>query len=150
MQHLIRNLLIGVVPVLVIACGNGGVNHSLGTRPESTGSTGGSNLSPAPTRTGSITGSTKEARKLFSALCAQCHGATGKGDGLGGLALDPKPRDLSLADWQTSVTDSDIKTVILRGGAAVGKSPSMPAQPQLKSKPKVLKALVSHIREFAK
>jgi len=55
-----------------------------------------------------------------------------------------------LADWQTSVTDSDIKTVILRGGAAVGKSPSMPAQPQLKSKPKVLKALVSHIREFAK
>ena len=38
--------------------------------------------------------SAKKGRKLFMERCVVCHGQTGKGDGPGGRALDPKPADL--------------------------------------------------------
>jgi hypothetical protein len=38
--------------------------------------------------------------------------------------------------------------VILYGGAAVGKSAAMPANPDLQSQPFVVKALVEKIRNF--
>ena len=85
----------------------------------------------------------------FNKLCVTCHGATGHGDGPGAAALDPKPRTFTDKKWQSSVTDDHIKKVILYGGAAVGKSAAMPAQPQLRSKPEVLTALVAHVRKFA-
>ena len=36
------------------------------------------------------------------------------------------------------------------GGAAVGKSPAMPAQPQLKEKPEVVAEMVKLIRTFGR
>jgi len=33
--------------------------------------------------------------QLFAAYCATCHGAAGRGDGLAGAALNPRPRDLT-------------------------------------------------------
>jgi mono/diheme cytochrome c family protein len=90
----------------------------------------------------------KEARVLFDSLCFTCHGATGRGDGPGAAALDPKPRSFSDAAWQDSVTDEHITKVIVYGGAAVGKSPMMPAQPQLKGQTETLAALVKIVREF--
>lgn len=35
------------------------------------------------------------------------------------------------------------------GGAAVGRSPSMPGNPDLMSKPEVVAALVAHVRSLA-
>lgn len=90
-----------------------------------------------------------EAKTLFESLCFTCHGLSGHGDGPGAAALDPKPRSFVDAAWQASVTDEHIKKVIVYGGAAVGKSPMMVAQPQLKGNDAVLNGLVQIVRGFA-
>jgi mono/diheme cytochrome c family protein len=87
------------------------------------------------------------AQKLYKTLCTSCHGVKGAGDGAASAALKPKPRNFGDAAWQKSVTDQQIKDTISKGGAAVGKSPLMPASP---SSPEVLNGLVKIIRGFAK
>ncbi|HKO47430.1 MAG TPA: c-type cytochrome [Polyangiaceae bacterium] len=89
-----------------------------------------------------------EARKLFTTKCVVCHGDHGAGDGPGAAALNPKPRAFGDANWQTSVTDEQIKKTILEGGAAVGKNAAMPANPDLTDKPDVLTALAKIVRDF--
>jgi mono/diheme cytochrome c family protein len=86
---------------------------------------------------------------VFKTRCVMCHGESGKGDGAAAVALNPKPRDYTNLEWQKSVTDDQIKKTITGGGASVGKSPIMPAQPDLASKPEVLDGLVKIIRAFA-
>lgn len=95
-------------------------------------------------------GPAQQARAMFDNLCAACHGHDGKGDGPAAASLNPKPRNYTDAAWQASVTDEQIKNTILLGGAGVGKSPMMPAQPQLKNQPQVLDELVKIIRGFGK
>ena len=90
-----------------------------------------------------------DAEQIFTQRCTVCHGASGKGDGAGASALNPKPRDYTDAAWQKSVTDEALAKVIGEGGAAVGKSPLMAASPDLKDKPEVVKALVAKVRSFA-
>jgi cytochrome c553 len=89
-----------------------------------------------------------EAKKQFIGRCASCHGVEGKGDGPGSVTLNPKPRNYTDQEWQKSVTDEQIEKTIMYGGAAVGKSPVMPASPELQSKPEVVAALVKVIRGF--
>lgn len=89
-----------------------------------------------------------DARKLFATKCVVCHGDHGAGDGPGAAALNPKPRQFADATWQASVTDEQIKKTILEGGAAVGKSPAMAANPELADKPEELTALVKIVRDF--
>jgi cytochrome c553 len=91
-----------------------------------------------------------EARTTFDTICAVCHGKDGRGDGPGAASLNPKPRNYTDKAWQASVTDDQIAKTILMGGAAVGKSPVMPAQPQLKEKPAVVTELIKIIRGFGK
>jgi len=91
-----------------------------------------------------------EAVEIYESRCTVCHGKTGKGDGEGSAALDPKPRDFTLAEWQESVTDDHIQTIVVYGGAGVGKSPTMPANPDLDAKPEVVKELVVYVRNLAK
>lgn len=71
-------------------------------------------------------GDAKAGEAKYKQLCETCHGPQGKGDGPAGVALNPKPRDLSQAEWQKKVTDEQIKKVIKEGGQAVGLSPLMP------------------------
>lgn len=89
-----------------------------------------------------------DARKLFSTKCVVCHGNHGAGDGPGAAALNPKPRAFGDATWQASVTDEQIKKTIVEGGAAVGKSAAMSANPELADKPEELTALVKIVRDF--
>lgn len=91
-----------------------------------------------------------QALNLFKTRCAVCHGEGGHGDGPGAAALNPKPRNYADAEWQKSVTDEQIKNTIVHGGAAVGKSPIMPANPDLNQKPEVVAELVKIVRNFAK
>jgi mono/diheme cytochrome c family protein len=91
----------------------------------------------------------EEAKNIFEMRCVICHGQSGKGDGAGAASLDPKPRNYSDKAWQASVTDEDLKKVIVQGGAALKKSPVMPPNPDLGQKPEVLDALVAMIRGFA-
>lgn len=39
-------------------------------------------------------------KKSYKMLCVVCHGAKGKGDGVGGAGLKPKPTDLTSAEVQ--------------------------------------------------
>ncbi len=89
-----------------------------------------------------------EAREVYKTTCVPCHGESGKGDGPGAVALDPKPRNYTDAKWQDSITDEQLRKTIIYGGAAVGKSAIMPSQPQLEGKPEVLNGLVAIIRSF--
>ena len=90
------------------------------------------------------------ANTVYQERCSACHGARGRGDGPGAAALTPKPRNYADASWQASVTDEQIKKTILLGGAAVGKSPIMPASPDLDSKPEVVEGLVKVVRKFGR
>jgi mono/diheme cytochrome c family protein len=90
---------------------------------------------------------TPEVHTMFTQRCSPCHGESGHGDGPGSAALNPKPRNYTDAAWQKSVTDEQIKKTILYGGAAVGKSPLMPANPDLDGKPE-LDGLVAKVRSF--
>ena len=91
-----------------------------------------------------------EAKVLFMNVCAQCHGFEGKGDGAAAATLNPKPRNYTDPAWQASVTDADIKAIIVGGGQAVGKSGMMPPNPNLKGRDDVLDELVQIIRGFGK
>lgn len=92
----------------------------------------------------------KEAMEIYSMRCVPCHGAAGAGDGPASAALTPKPASFAAAEWQASVTDEHIEKVIMYGGAAVGKSPAMPPNPDLTSKEGVIKALRAHVRSLKK
>jgi mono/diheme cytochrome c family protein len=93
---------------------------------------------------------TYAAKTLFQTKCVVCHGSVGIGDGPGAAALTPKPRAFADATWQASVADEQIENTIVMGGAAVGKSPAMPGNPDLQSKPEVVKELVKIVRAFKK
>jgi mono/diheme cytochrome c family protein len=103
---------------------------------------------PKPGTIVATTAGDKEAVELFKSLCSTCHGMTGKGDGPGAAAINPKPRSFSDGAWQASVTDEQIQKTIVFGGAAVGKSPYMPAQPDLKGKKDVLDGLTKIVRSY--
>ncbi len=99
---------------------------------------------PTPAPTGDPAAKAKE---LFSQRCVPCHGAEGKGDGVASKGLTPPPRNFGDPAWQASVTDEHIEKIIHYGGAAVGKAPAMPANPDL-SDPAVLAALRAHVRSL--
>ena len=91
-----------------------------------------------------------EARTFFAARCVECHGAYGAGDGRSADTFTPKLSNYTDPAWQASVTDDEIKLIILKGGARLGKSPAMPSNPRLKERPEVLDGLVKLIRGFGK
>lgn len=91
----------------------------------------------------------KEAQEIFSSRCTPCHGPQGKGDGPASAGLTPPPRNFTDKAWQSSVSDEHIEKIIQYGGAAVGKSPAMPPNPDLADKP-VVKGLREHIRSLGK
>lgn len=102
----------------------------------------------APTPAGGSALGMQEAQEKFQSLCSTCHGTSGHGDGPGAAAINPKPRSFADVAWQDSVTDEQIQKAIVLGGAAVGKSPFMPANPDLKGKTEVLQALTRIVRGY--
>ena len=92
----------------------------------------------------------QEAQAMFDKRCAVCHGAGGAGDGPSADSFQPRPHNYTDPAWQASVTDDQIKEIILKGGAGVGKSPAMPGNPQLADHQDVLDGLVQIIRGFGK
>lgn len=90
-----------------------------------------------------------EAAEIFKSRCAVCHGLDGRGDGPGGAALVPKPRNYHDRAWQAATTDEEIEKAIVYGGPAVGQSPLMAPNPDLQNKPGVVAALREKVRSFA-
>jgi mono/diheme cytochrome c family protein len=130
--------------LLVVACGKGDTppppSSSSLLLQESGPSQGGS----AP-RTQQ---SPQDAKTVYANQCAMCHGPNGKGDGVSASALAVKPRDYTDAKWQASVTDDELKKIIVLGGKAVGKAEAMPPNPTFEGKPELLDGLVKIIRGF--
>ena len=77
--------------------------------------------------TGLAAGDAAAGKLKYDMLCSSCHGPGGKGDGVAGAALNPKPRDMTDAAWQKATNDESITKVIKLGGPAIGKSPLMVA-----------------------
>jgi mono/diheme cytochrome c family protein len=104
---------------------------------------------PAPAAAAKSSEATSaEAKQIFETRCYTCHGMTGMGDGPGSAGLNPKPRNFTDKTWQASVNDDHINKIIQYGGAAVGRSPMMPGNPDLIAKPDVVAALVKHVRSL--
>ena len=88
---------------------------------------------------------------LYAQLCASCHGAQGRGDGVVFSELLLRPRDFALnafkfdtdADWERG-TDVDLANVIRNGPAAYGGSSLMPPWSSLSDDD--VAALVAYIR----
>ena len=53
--------------------------------------------------------------QVVSEKCVLCHGQSGKGDGPGGAALNPKPRDWTDHAYMGSRTDDQLYDVIFNG-----------------------------------
>jgi cytochrome c oxidase cbb3-type subunit III len=68
----------------------------------------------------------EQGKKLYGQFCVTCHGQSGKGDGPGAAALNPKPRDHTDKEYMSKLSDDDLLKVIKNGGASIGKSPLMP------------------------
>ena len=64
--------------------------------------------------------SAKKGRKLFTQYCIVCHGKMGKGDGVGGKTLNPKPANLTSDAVQKQV-DGEIFWKISNGRNAMIK-----------------------------
>jgi len=132
----LKTLLLLALPIAFASCGS--------EEPATTdgGGTAANNTPEVPTDIAA-------GAEFFATTCTPCHGPTGKGDGAASAALVPKPRDLTDVAWQDSVDDAYIAKIIQYGGAAVGKQPTMPANPVLGSQPEVLNGLVAHIRTLS-
>lgn len=73
---------------------------------------------PAPADTGAAPAgevSLAVGEKVVAERCVLCHGESGKGDGPGGAALNPKPRDWTDHAYMSAQTDDQLYTVIHDG-----------------------------------
>lgn len=61
-------------------------------------------------------------KKIYDTQCANCHGATGKGDGkmAESITSGPKPSDISDASWKHGSSDGEIFTLIKDGSKGTG------------------------------
>ena len=103
---------------LVVGCGGGNQGGE-----SSTSSSTSETTTPAPTPdtsaapAGGATGEVSLAvgQKIVTERCVLCHGTSGKGDGPGGAALNPKPRNWTDHSYMGTKSDDDLFTVIHDG-----------------------------------
>ena len=94
-------------------------------------------------------GSAEKGKGLFAQYCAACHGPTGKGDGPAAAALNPKPTDLTNKAYMAGLKDQYLFDLVQKGGAAVGKSPLIPAFGS-KLKDGDIRDVIAYLRSFTK
>ena len=85
---------------------------------------------------------TKKGKKMYTQLCVICHGAKGKGDGMAGAALNPKPGNFTKEAFFNQ-TDGAIFWKIAEG------KPPMAAYKDLLSKEERWQ-LINYLRTFKK
>ena len=83
--------------------------------------------------------------KVFHERCELCHGPNGMGDGPGGAALNPKPRNFHDKAVQDTLSDAWIVHTIMNGKAGTGMPPWKGIVSESEAKSLILK-----VRSFAK
>lgn len=80
-------------------------------------------VEPAPAEFASLTNSfagdaaaIEAGKTLYTINCETCHGAAGKGDGVGGAALNPKPQDFTNAERAKLLSDGYMFWRVSKGG----------------------------------
>jgi len=118
---LITTMLVGAVSV-ALAARNPQEHQHPATHPE-----GGAHRHPDAAKLENPVAATAESiasgKALYEKQCAGCHGDTGKGDGAMGEELNPKPANLTDADWKHGSTDGEIFVVIRDGVKSTGMKP---------------------------
>jgi mono/diheme cytochrome c family protein len=83
-----------------------------------------------------------EGAKIYAEKCSVCHGANGKGDGPGGAALNPKPRDHTDGKYMNTRTDDELLAVLHNGKGAMPAWKGVLTDDQMK-------AVLKHVRSLA-
>jgi mono/diheme cytochrome c family protein len=95
---------------LLVGCGGGQQQSNEGT--QTTTQTTPPAETPSATAT---TASVEVGQRVYTERCVLCHGASGKGDGVGAAGLDPKPRDHTDGSYMNTQTDEALLNVIKNG-----------------------------------
>jgi len=82
---------------------------------------------------------------VFHQRCELCHGPNGMGDGPGGAALNPKPRNFHDKDYMSKLSDDQIFNTIMNGKAGTGMPPWKGIVSESEAKSLILK-----VRSFGK
>ncbi len=84
----------------------------------------------------------KKGKKLFTSMCVICHGIKGKGDGVAGAALSPKPANFTLKTIQDQ-TDGALFWKLTNGKAPMAAYKDMLTKEQRWQ-------LINYLRTFKK
>ena len=98
--------------------------------------------SAAPAPAAGATAGVVDGAKIYAEKCSVCHGASGKGDGPGGAALNPKPRDHTNGAYMNTRTDDQLLEVIRNGKG------NMPAWKSVLNDEEI-HAVLKHVRSLA-
>jgi mono/diheme cytochrome c family protein len=77
-----------------------------------------------------------------------CHGEKGDGNGVLGKTMTPPPANYQNCDVLGALSDQDIRTVILKGSAAVGRSNAMQGFDKKIKDPALIDQLITVVRSF--
>jgi len=91
----------------------------------------------------------KVAAEHYSDSCADCHGASGKGDGPEAAELKTKPADYTDCATQNKFDDDYFLKIIKNGGGSMGKGKEMADYGKTYNDDEI-HGLVAFIRSFCK
>jgi mono/diheme cytochrome c family protein len=78
--------------------------------------------------------------------CLNCHGREGKGNGPGGMMLNPSPRNFTNCAFHKNRTDGELFWVIKNGSPGTGMVPQVPST----ATEEEAWTIVNYVREFCK
>ncbi len=87
-------------------------------------------------------------QRLYATYCSNCHGASGKGDGLAAKSLPVKPANHTDGNFLSQLSDKYLHDIISKGGSGVEKSPFMPAWGSL-LKDQQIRSIISYMRSLS-
>ena len=134
---------IALLTILVTACGQNEQATSI-AKPPKQQEVGEVNRQAPQPKTVLVT---EETRQTYKWYCSQCHGLTGKGDGINAKFLTVPPRNHTKAAYLETRTDEQLFEAIKFGGLSVGRAPCMPAWGHTLAED-TIHSLVRYIREL--
>ena len=81
--------------------------------------------------------------RVFQQRCVLCHGPEGRGDGIGGKALNPHPRNFHDQAYMKTRTDAQLSEVIHNGKGAMPKWGGILSDAEIA-------AVLEHVRQLGK